>query len=106
MRAVRRAPSGVGEWQRSDVEGAAVRVQAGSAKPLAYCRWVQLTWLFLLGCACLGKGAPQAVNAGATVDEGGERWAIQLVKCHPSMLLPCTVALGGVRLEGATRPRC
>jgi len=41
-----------------------------------------------------------AVDAIATVDEGGKHWAIALVNRHPSQTLACTLKLGETLLHG------
>jgi alpha-N-arabinofuranosidase len=40
------------------------------------------------------------IDALATVDKGGENWAISLVNRHPFEAVDCTVKLGDTRLDG------
>ena len=48
-----------------------------------------------------GERQIPVVDAVATVDDSGERWAIALINRHPSERVACTVELGGAALEGA-----
>jgi len=40
------------------------------------------------------------LDAIATVNESGDRWAIVLVNRHPSKSVDCTVEMGGTLLDG------
>ena len=55
-----------------------------------------------LECGPLWAGNRMAdmVDAVATVDESGGRWAIAMVNRHPSEAVACTVRLGDKLLEG------
>lgn len=45
-------------------------------------------------------GSVAALDAVATVDETGRRWALALINRHPSKGLECAIRLGGMKLEG------
>jgi alpha-N-arabinofuranosidase len=47
-----------------------------------------------------GDQSVAAVDAVATVDKAGNRWAIALVNRHPTTAVNCTLQLGGARLTG------
>jgi len=46
-----------------------------------------------------GRSVP-VVDAIATTNESGERWAIAVVNRHPSQVVACTLKMGGVLLDG------
>ena len=47
-----------------------------------------------------GDRSVPVVDAIATANESGNRWAIALVNRHPSKSVPCTVKMGGSLLDG------
>jgi alpha-L-arabinofuranosidase len=48
-----------------------------------------------------GNRSIAVVDAVATVDDSGKRWAIALVNRHPSKAVACTVAMKETLLEGS-----
>jgi alpha-N-arabinofuranosidase len=47
-----------------------------------------------------GKRSVPVIDAIATANESGNRWAIALINRHPSERVACTVEMGGKLLDG------
>jgi alpha-N-arabinofuranosidase len=47
-----------------------------------------------------GKEPMSVIDAAATVDPSGKKWALALVNRHPDQAVACTVKLGNVALDG------
>lgn len=47
-----------------------------------------------------GKNPLPVIDAVATVDESGKKWALSLVNRHPDLAAACTVTMGAVPLDG------
>jgi Alpha-L-arabinofuranosidase len=52
-----------------------------------------------------GKDSVSVIDAIATVDKKGEKWAISLVNRHPSENLECKITLGNIQLNGTYNAR-
>jgi alpha-N-arabinofuranosidase len=52
-----------------------------------------------------GKDSVSVIDAIATVDKKGKKWAISLVNRHPSENLECTVTIGNKLLNGTYKAK-